>query len=61
MDDGTMIQALYEGDDFSIYRVEDLDGEVGFDVTLFDSVTLHFLKEEWNDFLEVLQNLSPEK
>lgn len=61
MDDETMIQALYEGDDFSIYRVEDLDGEVGFDVTLFDSVTLHFLKEEWNDFLEVLHNLSPEK
>ena len=45
-DNGTQIQALYEGENFSIYRVEDLDGEVGFDVTLFDSITLHFLKEE---------------
>ena len=57
---GTSIQALYEGDDMSIYRVEDADGDVGFDMTLFDSVTLHFLKEEWNDFLEVIHSLQKE-
>lgn len=59
-DNGTSIQALYEGENFSIYRVEDLDGDVGFDVTLFDSITLHFLKEEWNEFLGVMHNLTLE-
>ena len=61
MEDGTLVQALYEGDDFSVYRVEDVDGEVGFDVTLFDSITLHFLKEEWNEFLEAMHSLETEK
>jgi len=61
MEDGAYIQALYEGDDFSIYRIEDVDGEVGFDVTLFDSITLHFLKDEWNEFIEVIKNLSAEE
>ena len=56
----TTIQTLYEGEDFSIYRVEDGDGEVGFDVTLFDSVTVHFIKDEWNDFLTILKNFDPE-
>ncbi|NJL93083.1 MAG: hypothetical protein HC915_04840 [Anaerolineae bacterium] len=60
-DNGTMIQALFEGETFSIYRVEDADGDVGIDVTLFDSITVHFLKDEWNEFLEVMQTLRPEK
>lgn len=57
MDDGAYIQPLYEGDNFSIYRIEDVDGEVGFDLHLFDTMTVHFLEDEWNELLEVLRNL----
>lgn len=58
---GITLQSLYEGEDISIYRVTDEDGEVGFDVTLYDTVTLHFVKDEWNEFLEVLQSLDIEE
>ena len=57
-DDNIKVKTLYEGDTFSIYRVEDEDGEIGYDLNLFDSVTLHFLEEEWNEFLEVLDQVT---
>jgi hypothetical protein len=61
MDDNVNIQVLYEGDTFSVYRFEEEDGEVAIDVNLFDTITLHFVKEEWNEFLEVLHSLQAEK
>lgn len=54
------IQPIYEGDVFSIYRIEEEGGEVGFDVNFYDSVTIHFLKEEWNSFLDVIHSIQPE-
>lgn len=59
--DTPSIQTIFEGDDFSIYRVEDEDGEVGYDVTFYDTVTVHFIKEEWNAFVEVVQALKTEE
>ena len=57
-DDNIKVKTLHEGDTFSIYWVEDEDGEIGYDLNLFDSVTLHFLEEEWNEFLEVLDQVT---
>ena len=57
-DDKIKVKTLHEGETFSIYRVEDEDGEIGYDLNLFDSVTLHFLEEEWNEFLEVLDQVT---
>lgn len=55
------MQNLYEGESLSIYRVEDEDGEVGFDITFFDSVTIHFMREEWNELVEIMQQLEVEE
>jgi hypothetical protein len=57
-DDSIKVKTLHEGENFSIYRVEDEDGEVGYDLNLFDSVTLHFLEEEWKEFLGVLDQVT---
>ncbi len=58
--DGIRMQSLYEGESLSIYRVEDEDGEVGFDITFFDSVTIHFMRDEWNELVEIMQEFEPE-
>lgn len=60
MSEETTIQTLYESEDFSIYRVQDSEGEVGIDVTLYDTVTVHFVKDEWNDFLSLMHSLKLE-
>lgn len=51
------IQPVFEGENFSIYRVEDEEGDIGFDVNFFDNVTVHFLAEEWDEFLDVIQSI----
>ncbi|MBZ0304692.1 MAG: hypothetical protein K8I82_01370 [Anaerolineae bacterium] len=61
MTDNIKMQNLYEGESLSIYRVEDEDGEVGFDITFFDSVTLHLMREEWNELVEIMQQLEAEE
>ena len=58
-DDSVDIQLLYEGDLYSAHRIEE-DGEVEFTVNFFGTVTLHFDVDEWNEFLEAMQSLSPE-
>jgi hypothetical protein len=54
------IEMVFESDTLTIYRVEDEEGEVFFDVHLFDSITLHFMKEEWNEFVEAIHSLDTE-
>jgi hypothetical protein len=51
------VHVLYEGDDVRVYRVEEGD-EVGYDLNLFDTITLHFLREEWEEFLQAMHSLS---
>lgn len=58
--DGISMQSLYDGESMSIYRVEDEDGEVGFDITFFDSVTVHLMRDEWNELVEILQEMEVE-
>lgn len=60
VDDNMMsYQTLYEGELFSVYRFEE-EGEVNIDVHVFDMFTIHFAKEDWNEFLEVMHSLSLE-
>lgn len=54
------MQSLYDGESMSIYRVEDEDGEVGYDITFFDSVTVHLMRDEWNELVEILQEMEVE-
>jgi hypothetical protein len=57
-DDGLKIKTIHEGENFSIYRVEDSDGEIGYDLNLFDTVTVHFVEDEWNELLAVLDQVA---
>ena len=57
-DENITVKTLHEGDTFSIYRIENEEGEIGYDLNLFDSVTLHFIEEEWNEFLDVLDQVT---
>jgi len=60
MNDGMVnFQSLYEGDLFSVHRIEE-DGEVQYSITIFDTVTIHLDAEEWNEFLEVMNSLPAE-
>lgn len=58
-DDNLQIRSLFEGETYSVYRIEEEDGEVGYDLNLFGTITIHFLEEEWEEFLEVMHSLSP--
>jgi hypothetical protein len=51
------IQVLYEGENFAIYRIEDEDGSVGYDLHILDTLTVHLIEDEWNEFLDIMQNL----
>lgn len=61
MEDEVNVQLLFESDSMSIYRIQDEDGEVAFDLNLFDTVTLHFMKDEWNELVEAIQAIGAER
>lgn len=46
--------ALAETDNYMVWEVRDPDGEVTFHVEL-GAVTLHFFREEWNEFLHLIK------
>lgn len=60
MDDDMKVQMLFESDSMSIYRIEDEDGEVAFDINLFDTITIHLVKEEWNELAEAIGAIGTE-
>lgn len=45
-------EVLAETDTYSVWRAEEPDGEVTFHLEL-NNVTVHFFKEEWEEFLEL--------
>lgn len=52
-DDDIKTTTLAETKDFMIYRAEEPDGEATYHVEL-GQVTVHFFKEEWEEFLELV-------
>jgi hypothetical protein len=46
----TPVEILAETEDFSVWRVEEPDGEVTYHLE-FGMVTVHLFEEEWNQFV----------
>jgi hypothetical protein len=51
------IEILAETENFSAWRMQDPDGETSYHVEL-GSVTFHFFREDWEQFLELVKQLS---
>jgi len=50
------IEILAETDEFSIWRVEEPDGEATYHLEI-GGVTVHFFQEEWDQFLALVGQL----
>ncbi len=53
------VQTLAETENNSIYRVDDPDGETTYNMQL-NNVTIHFFREEWEEFLALIRLLTKE-
>jgi hypothetical protein len=49
-------EVMAETENFLAWRAEEPDGETTFHLEL-NNVTLHFFKEEWDEFLELVKLL----
>ncbi len=49
-------EVIAETDDYLAWRVEEPDGETTYHLEL-NNVTLHFFREEWEQFLELVKAL----
>lgn len=50
-------QVIAETDDYLAWQAEEPDGETTFHLEL-NNVTLHFFKEEWEEFLKLVRALT---
>jgi hypothetical protein len=51
---------LAETENYMIYTAEEPDGETTWNVELA-TVTLHFFREEWQEFLDLVSQVKPNK
>lgn len=49
-------KVINETDHYLVWRAEEPDGETTYHLQL-DNVTVHFFKEEWDEFLDLTQSL----
>jgi hypothetical protein len=49
-------ETLAETDSYIAWNASEPDGETTYHLEL-NSVTLHFFKEEWDEFLELIHNI----
>jgi hypothetical protein len=49
-------EVIAETDEYMAWRVEEPDGEVTYHLQL-NSVTLHFFREEWDEFIKLVEKL----
>jgi len=49
-------ETLAETENYLVWKAEDPDGETTYHVEL-GNVTVHFFKEEWDEFLELVHAL----
>ena len=49
-------QTLAETDNYMIWKAEEPDGETTYHVEL-NNVTLHFFREEWEEFMSLVRAL----
>lgn len=57
MDDNIIINTVFENETYVIVKIEDEDGDIGYNVDFFGAVTLHFTGEEWDEFVGVIESL----
>lgn len=50
-------QTIVETDNYLAWKADEPDGETTYHLEL-NNVTLHFFKEEWDEFLELAQKLT---
>jgi hypothetical protein len=50
-------EVMAETDDYMAWRAEEPDGETTYHLEL-NNVTLHFFREEWEEFLELVKMLN---
>jgi hypothetical protein len=53
-------ETIVETDNYMVYSAEEPDGETTWHVEL-GTVTLHFFREEWQEFLELTSRVKPKK
>lgn len=51
---------IAETDNYMVWTAEEPDGEVTYNVEL-GVVTLHFFREEWDEFLKLIQSMPKSK
>jgi hypothetical protein len=51
---------IAETQNYLVWTADEPDGETTFNVEL-GAVTLHFFKEEWDEFLKLIRSLPKEK
>jgi len=49
-------ETLSETENYLIWKADEPDGETTYHVEL-GNVTVHFFKEEWDEFIELVKNL----
>ena len=49
-------ETLAETENYLVWKAEEPDGETTYNVEL-NSVTLHFFKEEWDEFIQLVKPL----
>lgn len=54
---GIKMETIAETASFIAWKSEEPDGEVTFHIE-FGTVTMHFFKEEWEEFIELARALS---
>jgi hypothetical protein len=59
MNDDVSTTTVSETQNYMIYRAQEPDGETTYHVELGE-VTLHFFKEEWEEFLQLIRGLGKE-
>ncbi|MGC8856355.1 MAG: hypothetical protein ACP5QU_06115 [Anaerolineae bacterium] len=50
-------ETLAETENFLVWKAEEPDGETTYHIEL-NNVTVHFFEEEWQEFLELVRELS---
>ena len=49
---------LTETQNYIVWKADEPDGETTYNIEL-GSVTLHFFKEEWDEFLQLVRTIKP--
>ncbi len=55
--DEPVTETLAETENYLVWKSDDPDGETTFHLEL-GSVTVHFFREEWDEFLELVRSLA---